>query len=94
MKLNQKIDKCDLIIGCSCSYLEVADKCVELNKEGYAPKILFTGGLGKITKDNFNKTEAEIYKDIAINKGVSDKDILIETKSTNTGDNFRFSIDL
>ena len=39
-----------------------------------------------------NKSEAEIFKDIAIQKGISPNDIYIENKSTNTGDNFRFSI--
>ena len=94
MKLNQKLDKSDLIIGCGCHYLEVADKCIELYKDGYADKILFTGGLGKETNIIFNKSEAEIYKDIALNAGVNEDDILIENMSTNTGDNFRFSFRL
>ncbi len=91
MKLNQSIEKCDLIIGCGCANLDIPIKCAKLQREGYAPKILFAGGLGKITKNRFNKSEAEIYKDIAISNGIKDEDILIETKSTNTSDNFRFA---
>lgn len=91
MKLNQDIEKCDLIIGCGCANLDIPVKCSELYKQGFAPKILFAGGYGKITKNSFNKTEAEIYKEIAIANGVNEADILIETESTNTGDNFKFA---
>ena len=94
MKLNQNLKKAELIIGCGCHYLEVAEKCIELYKLGYANKILFTGGLGKETSSILKKSEAEIYKDIAINSGVRENDILIENMSTNTGDNFRFSFKL
>ncbi len=94
MKLNQPLEKCDLIIGCGCANLDIPIKCSQLLKEGYAPKILFAGGLGKITKNSFSKSEAEIYKDIAVSNGINEEDILIETKSTNTGDNFRFAMEL
>ena len=92
MVLSQNIEKCDVIFGCGCHSLDIPKRCVELYKQGYAPKILFAGGLGKITKDDFEKSEAEIYKDVAIKDGVNESDILIETNSTNTGDNFRFGL--
>lgn len=94
MKLNQPLKKCDLIIGCGCANLDIPVKCAKLYKEGYANKILFTGGYGKITAKIFDKPESRIYKEIAISHGVLEKNILIEDKSTNTGDNFRFSIDV
>lgn len=94
MKLNQPLEQCDLIIGCGCANLDIPVKCADLLKQGYAPKILFAGGLGKITANKFNKSEAEIYKDIAISNGIKEEDILIETKSTNTGDNFRFALEI
>lgn len=92
MKLNQPLEKCDLIIGCGCANLDIPVKCSNLLKAGYASKILFAGGLGKITKNKFSKSEAEIYKDIAIKNGIKENDILIETQSTNTSDNFRFAL--
>ena len=94
MKLDQRIEKSDLIIGCGCANLNIPLKCVQLFKEGYASKILFCGGLGKITKNIFKKPEALIYKEIAIKEGISEKDILTETESTNTGDNFKFSLNI
>lgn len=94
MKLGEPLEKSDLIIGCGCANLEIPIKCAKLYKEGYAKKILFTGGYGKITTKIFDKPEAIIYKEIAISHGVIEEDILIEDKSTNTGDNFRFSLDV
>lgn len=52
---------------------------------------MFAGGPGKITSSKFKKSEAEVYRDVAVQCGVPDEAILLETKSTNTGDNFRFS---
>lgn len=94
MKLNQPLEVCDIIIGCGCADLEIPVKCANLYKQGYAKKVLFAGGLGKITKDKFAKPEAIIYKEIAIREGIKEEDILIEDKSTNTGDNFRFAINI
>ena len=94
MNLNMPISKADVIIGCGCSDLLIPIKCAKLFKENYAPLIIFSGGLGKITDGLFNKTEAEIYKDIATRKGVPEDKILIENCSTNTGDNFKFSLKL
>lgn len=90
--LNLPLEKSDLIIGCGCGNLQIPVKCSNLLKDGYAPKILFCGGLGKITKDILKKSEAEVYKDIALKEGISENDILIENKSTNTGDNFRYAL--
>lgn len=91
MILNQRIQPCDIILGCGCSNMDIPVKCAELFKAGYGKKILFSGGLGKLTKDVFQKSEAEVYRDIAVEYGISNDDILVETQSTNTGDNFRFS---
>lgn len=94
MKLNQGIEKCDIIIACGCSNLEIPIRCCELYKQKYANKVIFSGGLGKITIESNKKTEAETYNDIAIKNGLNENDISLETKSTNTADNFKFSIKL
>ena len=91
MKLNQTVHVCNVIFGCGCSNLDIPVTCAELYKKGYGKKIIFSGGLGKITEKSFQKSEAEVYRDIAIQHGVPSEDILLETKSTNTGDNVRFS---
>lgn len=92
MHVGDSLEKADLIIGCGCTNLEIPIKCAELVKSGYADKILFTGGLGKYSKDSFAKPEAEIYRDIAVEQGINPDSIYLETESTNTGDNFRYSL--
>lgn len=89
MVLNQTIEKCDLIIGCGCMDVSIPRKCASLLKDGYAKKILFTGGYG--TKHQFAEPEALVFKNIAMDEGVSEEDILLEMEATNTGDNFRYS---
>jgi uncharacterized SAM-binding protein YcdF (DUF218 family) len=62
-----------------------------LYKKGLAPLILFTGKFGKFTKDVFDKSEAELFAEVAIQNGVPNSDILMEDMSTNTGENVLFS---
>lgn len=89
MVLNQELQKSDWIIGCGCTNLTIPIVCSDLYKNHIAPKILFTGGYGKLTKDYFQKSEAETFRDIALKQGVKEKDIYLETKSTNTVQNFK-----
>ena len=85
--LNQKIKKCDLILGFGSHDLNVAKRCAELFLDGYGDIIIFTGGFGRITKELWNMTEAEKFAQIAINMGVPKDMIIIENKATNTGEN-------
>ena len=56
---------------------------VELYRQGYAPKILFSGGTDR--EDGI--IEASAMKQIAISLGVSEPDILVETSSSSTYEN-------
>jgi uncharacterized SAM-binding protein YcdF (DUF218 family) len=63
------------------------DHAVSLYKEGYAPKILMSGGNDE--EDTVN--EAETMKKMAMEAGVPEKDILMEKESTSTYQNFALS---
>jgi uncharacterized SAM-binding protein YcdF (DUF218 family) len=90
-KLNQQLEKSDAILVL-CSHDErVAERSVELFKEGWAPLVIFSGGAGSITRQLWTEPEAERFARIAIEAGVPRENILIEDKSTNTGDNIRFT---
>ena len=91
MKMNHKLKQSDCIIGLGTVGTNVANIASELYLKGYANKIIFSGGLGKITYKLWNETEAEKFAQIAIKKGVPKERIYLEKESTNTGDNFRFS---
>jgi len=88
------IVKSDVIIGFGSNDISVAKRAVELFKEGVAPCLLFSGGLGKGTEGVWSQTEAETFRDIAIDCGISPEQILVESTSTNTGENIRFSKEL
>ena len=91
MKMNQQLKKADCIIGLGSVDTNVANIASELYLQGYADKVFFSGGLGKITNKIWNETEAEKFAKIAIKKGGPKETIYIEKESTNTGDNFRFT---
>lgn len=92
--LGMNVEKCDCILGMGCHDLHIPERCAELYREGYSDIVIFTGGLGKITKRIWNIPEAEKFSEVARNSGVPKEKILLENKSTNTGDNFRFTKDL
>ncbi len=91
MKLNHKLEKADCIIAFGSHDLKVAERSAQLFLEGYAPLLIITGGLGKATEGVWEKTESEIFADIAIHMGVPKNKILLESKSTNTGENILFT---
>lgn len=91
MHLNHKLEKADAILVLGCSDISVVDVGIELYKKGYADKIIFSGGLGKDTSKIWDEPEANKFAKLAISKGIPENKILIENKSTNTGENFRFT---
>ena len=90
-KLNENIEKCDVILGFGSHDLNVAIRCANLFLNGYGDKIIFTGGFGRITKSLWNMTEAEKFAQIAINMGVPETKIIIESKASNTGENISYT---
>ena len=91
MRLGMEVEKADCIIGFGCINDDIAIRCAQLYKDGYAPRVLFSGGLGRNTKSRWSTSEALRYRDIAVKLGVPEDVILIESRSTNTGENILFS---
>lgn len=82
-------------VFCLCSLdLRVAHRAAQLHLDGYGRFLIFSGGSGKLTQGRFTKPEAEVFADIARAKGVPDEAIIVEPRSTNTGENVRFTHDL
>ncbi|MGI5976137.1 MAG: YdcF family protein [Candidatus Limivicinus sp.] len=84
-------EKADFIVGFGCYNEEIALRAAELYLQGYAPKVLFSGNLGRNTKGMWQESEAERFAAVAVKYGVPEEDILIENKSTNTGENILFT---
>ena len=90
-QLNHQLKPSDLILTLGSNDTRVAEYAADLYLQGFAPLVMFSGNVGALTKDQFTKPEAEVFADIARNKGVPDEAILREPDSTNTGENIDFS---
>ena len=75
-----------------CSHdTAVAARGAELFLAGWAPLLIFSGGFGAITRHLWQEPEADQFAAIAIEMGVPRDRILIENRSTNTGENVRLT---
>ena len=72
----------------------VAEYAAQLFKQGIAPYIVFSGGVGRFTEGQFSRSEAETFAAIARDCGVPDSAIVLETQASNTGENVRFTYNL
>ncbi|MBT8044273.1 MAG: YdcF family protein [Verrucomicrobiae bacterium] len=89
--LHHTLSPAEIIWVLGSNDLRVADRAVELFHANMAPTLVMSGGLGNFTMGVFEKPEAEMLADRAIDLGVPAKRILIENKSTNTGENVAFT---
>lgn len=89
--LHQEPEKADVIVGFGNFNTDIARRAADLYLQGYAPKILFTGGLGRNTEGLLPEPEAVRFARVAMECGVPESDILLEDKSTNTKENIDFT---
>ncbi|WP_138994414.1 YdcF family protein [Larkinella sp. C7] len=90
-RLHQPLQPADAIFVL-CSYdKRVAERGAQLWLDGWAPLLIFSGGLGVITRNLWTEPEADQFAEIARNMGVPDEAMLIENQSTNTGENVLFT---
>lgn len=92
--LHQQPQKADVIVGFGNFNTDIARRAAELYLQGYAPRVLFTGGLGRNTDGLFQEPEAVKFARVAMACGVPEADILIEDKSANTRENIEFTRNL
>lgn len=90
-KINMPFDQADLIIGLGSYDLKTAVHCSGLLKKKIAPLLIFTGSKGNWTERKWHRSEAEIFRDCAIEHGANPDQILIEANSTNIGENIAFA---
>lgn len=90
-QVNHTIKKSDCILVLGSHDTRVAERGAELYLQRWAPMLIFSGGLGRLTSDIWKETEADKFAAIALKMGVPSNAILIENKSTNTGENILFT---
>ena len=89
--MNDTLEKADCILVLGSHDTRVAERAATLYLDGWAPLLIFSGGLGRLTGELWTETEADKFSAIAIDMGVPRDAILIENKSTNTGENILFT---
>ncbi len=91
MRLEMEVTPGGCIVGFGCINDDIALRCAQLYQDGFAPKVLFSGGLGRNTLGRWSSSEAERFAAIAMEHGVPKDAILLENKSTNSAENILFS---
>ena len=89
--MQQAPEEADCIVGFGNFNTNIARRAAQLYLQGYAPRILFTGGLGRNTKRLMQEPEAVIFARTAMECGVPEEAILLEDRSTNTAENILFT---
>ncbi len=87
--VGQPLVPSDVIVVLGSHDLRVAEWGAQVYLAGWAPRLLFSGGEGRLTRGLFGMPEAERFAQVARRMGVPDEAIQTETCSTNTGDNVR-----
>jgi uncharacterized SAM-binding protein YcdF (DUF218 family) len=90
-QMGHRLEKADAILVLCSHDKKVAETGARLFLEGWAPLLIFAGGLGSITREMWSEPEADQFAEIAVGMGVPGERILIENRSTNTGENILFT---
>ncbi|MDA0990216.1 MAG: YdcF family protein, partial [Verrucomicrobia bacterium] len=91
MHMGQELRRVDCIVAGGSHDLRVAERAAELFLEGWAPWLVLSGGLGRHTLEVGGEPEADRFAAMARRMGVPDTCMIIENRSTNTGENAELS---
>lgn len=89
--MGHSLEKADAIFALGSHDTRVAVRAAQLYLDGWASLLIFSGGLGNLTAGMWNEPEADKFAKIALEMGVPASAILIENRSTNTGENVQFT---
>jgi uncharacterized SAM-binding protein YcdF (DUF218 family) len=90
-QMKHQLERADAILVLCSHDKKVAETGAQLFLEGWAPLLIFAGGLGSVTREMWTEPEADQFAQTAIGMGVPREKVLIENRSTNTGENILFT---
>ena len=90
-QLGHELAPADAILVLCSHDVRVAERGAQLFLDRLAPLLIFSGGLGGITRRLWKEPEADQFARIAVIRGVPPEAILVENRSTNTGENIDFT---
>jgi uncharacterized SAM-binding protein YcdF (DUF218 family) len=91
-KLRQVLQPVDAIVALGNMDIRIAEKAAELWHKGLAPMVVASGGVGRLTPQTWNSSEAATFAEVMYGAGVPHEVVVIEDKSTNLPENIRFSV--
>lgn len=86
-----------MIIALGTNDLRVAEFAADLYHRNFGRILVCTGAVAHqddLLATSWSRTEAEMYAEVAANRGVPEDRILLETEATNTAENIRFARNL
>jgi hypothetical protein len=87
----------DVIVALGTNDLRVADFAADLYLRGFGSTLVCSGGVAHqddLLATSWEKTEAEMYADLAERRGVPREHMLLERRARNTAENIRFTREL
>lgn len=91
-KIGAKLEPTDAIIAMGSMDMRVPERAADLWRQKFAPVIVVTGGLGRLTGDDVTVSEAAKFATVLHACGIPDEAVLIEDKASNGAENFTFSV--
>lgn len=91
-KLGHRLKPADAIVALGSLDLRVAERAAELWHDHLAPRVVVTGGFGRLSAPDATEPEArQFVRVLALNR-VPEPKVLVEDKSTNSAENLRFAL--
>jgi uncharacterized SAM-binding protein YcdF (DUF218 family) len=82
---------CELLIVCGSYDLRVCDYACELLSKGVAGHVVFSGNSGNWTRHLWDRPEAEVFAERALELGVRPDQFSLEMQATNFAENIAFT---
>jgi uncharacterized SAM-binding protein YcdF (DUF218 family) len=89
--VHHSVEPADAILVLGSHDIRVAERGAELFLQDLAPLIVFSGNAGALTRGLWDRPEAEVFAEVARERGVPAERILLELRATNTGENVVFT---
>jgi uncharacterized SAM-binding protein YcdF (DUF218 family) len=89
-QVRHELSPADAVMVLGSHDLRVGERAAELFLQNLAPVLILSGGYGNFTRDTFKAPEADLLAEVAERCGVPREAMIVENRSTNTGENVLF----
>jgi len=90
-RMKHHVVPADAILVLGSHDTRVAERAADLWHQKMGHWLILSGGLGRLTEGIWQTPEADLFRGIALERGVPEENILTENSSTNSGENFRLT---